>query len=98
MSTAARQYYVYVLECRGGRLYAGITTDLERRLHEHRAGKRGARFTRAYPPVTLVAAVRVASRPAALRLEAAIRRLRRAQKLRWAAAMGIGSAWAASIT
>lgn len=98
MSVAARHWYVYLLECRGGRLYAGITTDVERRLREHCAGKNGARFTRAYPPVRITAAVRVASRPAALRLEAAIRKLRRPQKLRWAAAVRIGSAWTASIT
>ncbi|MDE2023346.1 MAG: GIY-YIG nuclease family protein [Gammaproteobacteria bacterium] len=98
MSAAAHHWYVYLLECRGGRLYAGITTDVARRLREHRAGKKGARFTRAHPPVRLVAAVHVASRAAALRLEAAVRKLRRAQKLRWAAAVGIGSAWTASIT
>ncbi|MDE2140741.1 MAG: GIY-YIG nuclease family protein [Gammaproteobacteria bacterium] len=98
MNARARHWYVYLLECRGGRLYAGITTDVERRLREHRAGKKGARFTRAHPPVRIVAAVRVASRAAALRLEAAVRKLRRAQKLRWAAARGIGSAWTVSIT
>ncbi|MGH8292584.1 MAG: GIY-YIG nuclease family protein [Gammaproteobacteria bacterium] len=98
MSAAARHWFVYLLECRGGRLYAGITTDVERRLREHRAGNRGARYTRAHPPLRLVVAVPVASRSAALRLEAAIRRLRRAQKLRWAAVVGIGSAWTASTT
>lgn|SRR5574340_164661 len=92
----ARPYYVYLLECRGGRLYAGITTDVERRLREHRGASKGARFTRAHPPVKLVATVRVASRSAALRLEASIRKLRRPQKLRWAADMGIGSAWTSS--
>ena len=98
MSATARHWYVYLLECREGRLYAGITIDVERRLREHRTGKRGARFTRAHPPVRIVAAVRVASRPAALRLEAAIRKLRRPQKLRWAATMGTGSTWTASTT
>lgn len=94
----AKPYYVYLLECHGGRLYAGITTDVERRLREHRTGKRGARFTRAHPPVRIVAAVRVASRATALRLEAAIRKLRRPQKLSWAVAMGNGGRWTASIT
>ncbi|MDE2070876.1 MAG: GIY-YIG nuclease family protein [Gammaproteobacteria bacterium] len=98
MNAKARHWYVYLLECRGERLYTGITTDVERRLHEHRAGQKGARFTRAHPPVRMVAAVRVASRPAALRLEAAIRKLRHAQKLRWALAVGIGSACTALTT
>ena len=40
-------YYVYILECEDGTLYTGITTDLERRLEEHKAGKGGA-YTRAH--------------------------------------------------
>lgn len=91
-----KPYYVYLLECRGGRLYAGITTDVERRLREHRGASKGARFTRAHPPVKLVATVRVASRSAALRLEASIRKLRRPQKLRWAEGMGIRGSWTRS--
>lgn len=84
MSAAARPYFVYLLECRGGRLYAGITNDLERRLAEHAAGKRGAKFTRMYRPVKLLAAQQVANLPAALRLEAALKKLSHAEKLEWA--------------
>lgn len=72
-----------MLECRGGRLYTGITTDLERRLAEHREGKRGARFTRAHPPSKLVASKQVSDRSEALKLEAALKRLSRANKLEW---------------
>lgn len=85
MSAEARHYYVYLLECRGGRLYAGITTDPERRLAEHRGSRNGARFTRANPPAELLAALRVGNRSKALKLEAALKKLRRAEKLRWAA-------------
>ncbi|MGB9429237.1 MAG: GIY-YIG nuclease family protein [Gammaproteobacteria bacterium] len=81
----AKPYYVYLLECRGGRLYAGITTDIERRLAEHRGGRRGARFTRANPPAKLLAVREVANRSAALKLEAALKKLRRLEKLQWAA-------------
>lgn len=81
---AAGRYCVYLLECRGGRLYAGITTDIERRLAEHCGGKRGAKFTRMYPPVKLLAVERVASRPAALKLEANLKKLTHAEKLAWA--------------
>ena len=42
----ARQYYVYILTNRRGTLYTGVTSDLERRLAEHRAGKSG--FTARY--------------------------------------------------
>ncbi len=88
MRSKGRPYYVYLLECRGGRLYTGITTDLARRLKEHRGGARGAKFTRAHPPAKLLAARRVPGRSAALRLEAALKKLRRARKLAWAVAQG----------
>ncbi|MGH8284095.1 MAG: GIY-YIG nuclease family protein [Gammaproteobacteria bacterium] len=84
MHAGIKSYYVYLLECRGGRLYAGITTDLERRFGEHRGGRKGARFTRANPPTKLLAARQVPNRSAALRLEAALRKLRRPGKLAWA--------------
>ena len=41
--------YVYVLECRDGSLYAGLTNDLRRRLALHAAG-RARKYTRAHPP------------------------------------------------
>ena len=40
---------LYLLRCRDGSYYAGITTDLDRRFREHAAGK-GAKYTRAHPP------------------------------------------------
>lgn len=78
-------WFVYMLECRGGRLYTGITTDVARRLEEHGGGRRGARFTRAHPPAALRAVKRVANRSQALRLEIELKRLRRPGKLAWAA-------------
>jgi putative endonuclease len=73
-----------MLECRGGLLYTGITTDVDRRLAEHNMGRRGARFTRAHAPVKLLAAQRVTCRSEALKLEAVLKKLNRAQKLDWA--------------
>lgn len=78
-------YFVYMLECRGNRIYTGITTDLARRFEEHRGKKPGARFTRAHPPTRLLAAVEAGTRAEALRLEASLKRLTRARKLAWAA-------------
>ena len=48
-------WYVYLIECRGGRLYTGITPDLAARFEAHRAGK-GALFTRLNPPERMLAA------------------------------------------
>jgi len=71
---------VYVLRCRDGSLYTGITNNLPRRLRAHRAG-RGAAYTRSRLPLRLVYVERRRSRGAALRREAAIKRLPRRQKL-----------------
>lgn len=76
-------WYLYLLECRGGRLYAGISPDPEKRLALHRAG-RGAAFTRINPPLRLLGATELPDRAAATRAEAALRRLSRERKLRWA--------------
>ena len=79
MSKDAAAWAVYILECADGTLYTGATTDPERRLAEHNAG-RGARYTRARRPLTLVYVEPAADRSAALRREAAIKRLPRAGK------------------
>jgi putative endonuclease len=72
--------YVYLLRCRDGSLYCGWTTDVERRLAAHRAG-RGSRYTASRLPVALAFAQPMADRSAARREEARIKRLTRAQKL-----------------
>jgi predicted GIY-YIG superfamily endonuclease len=71
---------VYLLRCRDGSLYTGVTTDLARRLARHRAGTASA-YTRSRLPVRLVYRESQPSRSAALRREAALRRLSRAAKL-----------------
>lgn len=76
----ASPWYVYLLRCADGTLYAGITTHLERRLAEHNAGRAGAKYTRARRPVTLAWSEPAADRSAAGRREYALRRLPRAAK------------------
>ena len=71
---------VYMLRCRDGSLYTGCTNDLENRLERHQAG-RGARYTRSRLPVRLVFSEAAEDRSAALRREAALKQLTRAQKL-----------------
>ena len=75
-----RMWIVYMLRCRDGSLYTGITNDLQKRLRRHEAGTASA-YTRARLPVRLVYREPQRSRAAALRREAALRRLPRAQKL-----------------
>lgn len=73
--------FVYMLRCGDGTLYTGWTNDLHARLRAHQSG-RGAKYTRGRQPVVLVYAQPQPDRCAALRQEAAIKRLSRAQKCR----------------
>jgi putative endonuclease len=72
--------WVYMLRCRDGSLYTGWTTDLERRLARHQAGK-GSRYTASRLPVELALQLPMADRSAARREEARIKNLVRREKL-----------------
>ena len=80
---AAETAFVYLLRCADGTLYCGWTVDVERRLEQHRTG-RASRYTRARLPVEVVWSKAMASRSEAMREEALIKRLSRAEKLRLA--------------
>jgi predicted GIY-YIG superfamily endonuclease len=73
-------WFVYVVRCRDGTLYTGISRDVDARLAKHNQGK-GARYTRGRGPVALLHSERKSSQAAALRREAAIKALPRTQKL-----------------
>ena len=72
-------WIVYILECADSSLYTGITTDLDRRLAEHAAGK-GARYTKGRGPFRLVYSETCQSRAEASKRETAIKALDRAKK------------------
>ena len=87
----ASSWSVYLARCADDTLYCGIARDVGARLAAHSAG-RGARYTRGRGPVVLLAAHRYRDQGTALRIERAIKRLTRAEKLviaidgrRWAA-------------
>ncbi|MCA9499534.1 MAG: GIY-YIG nuclease family protein [Nitrospira sp.] len=71
---------VYMLECADTSLYTGITLDLERRLDEHVKGK-GAKYTKHRGPFTVVFTERQETRGQALKREAAIKSMKRKEKL-----------------
>lgn len=73
-------WVLYLLECRNGAFYAGITNHLERRYAAHVSGK-GARYTRANPPVRILASKVYADRSAASIAEAQLKQLPRDRKL-----------------
>jgi len=79
-------WHVYILKCGDGTFYAGATNDLPKRLAAHRSGN-GAKYTRGRGPLALVWKKGVKDRSAALKLEARIKRLRRAEKEKLARAV-----------
>ncbi len=74
-------YYTYIVECADGTLYAGVTTDLERRVVEHNTSPKGAKYTRARRPVVMRYHEAFKTMSEATKREAAIKKLDRAQKL-----------------
>ncbi|GEK92023.1 GIY-YIG nuclease family protein [Alkalibacterium kapii] len=81
MSSEGKTSYFYVLHCRDGTLYAGYTTNLERRLKEHNTGI-GAKYTRLKKrrPLRMIYAEAHPSRSAATKAEAAFKKRTRSQK------------------
>ena len=70
-----------MLACADGSLYTGIATDVDKRFAAHKSG-RGAKYTRSHPPVAVVYREACGDKSAALRREAAIKKLPRAEKLK----------------
>lgn len=75
-------WILYLLECNNGAYYAGITNNLEARFSAHLLGK-GARYTRANPPVRIIASKPYADRSLASVAEAQLKKLPRHKKLQY---------------
>ena len=74
-------WYLYILRCADNSLYAGITTELERRLDEHNHSNRlAAAYTRSRRPVQLIYHETYPTRSLAARREAEIKRMPRREK------------------
>ncbi|MCW9054423.1 MAG: GIY-YIG nuclease family protein [Candidatus Pacebacteria bacterium] len=73
-------YFLYILECNDSTLYTGITTDLKRRLAQHKDGT-GSNYTRAKGAGSIVYTEECADRSSALKREAEIKKLTRTKKL-----------------
>jgi len=72
-------YKAYIIECRDQTYYAGVTNDMEKRILTHNSGK-GAKYVRGRGPVTLVYSQECKSRSEALKVEAALKKLKRTEK------------------
>lgn len=73
------KWYLYILRCGDGTLYTGITTDVPKRLEQHRTGK-GAKYTRGRSPLELVYQEECGNHSEALKRELAVKKLTREQK------------------
>ena len=73
-------WFVYLLRCSDGSLYTGITKDVKRRCQQHNAGT-ASRYTRSRLPIKMVYQETAVSRSLALKREAAIKAMTRAEKL-----------------
>ena len=76
---ADKPWFLYLLECANGSYYAGITTDVAARFLAHQQGK-GARYTRANPPIRILAQAEYIDRSAASKAEWALKQLPRDEK------------------
>ena len=72
-------WYVYIIKCRDGTFYTGITTDVERRIGDHNMGK-GAKYTRGRGPVRLIYQCGMKSRAEASKEEYRIKQLSKTEK------------------
>ncbi|MGI1678043.1 MAG: GIY-YIG nuclease family protein [Cellvibrionaceae bacterium] len=75
------QYWVvYIIQTVSGRLYTGITNNMQRRWEAHITGKGGAKFFRRDKPKQLLFQERAENRSTASKREHAIKQLTRQQK------------------
>lgn len=84
-------FTLYLLRCSDSSLYCGIAQDLEKRLAEHNGeggSGRGAKYTRSRRPVEVVYSRRFRTKSAAMKEEARIKKLSRAEKLEVVARVG----------
>jgi len=74
-------WFLYLIRCKNGRLYTGITTDVKRRFTEHENnGKKGSKYLRGKAPLTLVMKKKIGSKSEALKIEAKVRKLSKIKK------------------
>lgn len=73
--------YTYILRCSDNTFYTGWTNDIEKRLKAHNDGK-GAKYTKPRLPVHLVYVEEFDDKIEAMKREAAIKKLSRAEKIK----------------
>lgn len=75
------KWEVYIIRTKSGKLYTGITTDLDRRFSEHQKGGKGARFFRLSNAESIVYRESHPNRSEATKREMSIKKMTRKQKI-----------------
>ncbi|MBI4330761.1 MAG: GIY-YIG nuclease family protein [Chloroflexi bacterium] len=74
-------WHLYLVRCGDGKLYTGISTDVDRRFAEHLAGRKaGSKYLKGRGPLTLVFRKRLGSKSLALKVERKVKKLSKARK------------------
>jgi len=80
MKSSEKAYTLYILKCSDDTYYTGIAIDVEKRLAEHNASDKGAKYTRSRRPVTLMYSETCNDKSSALKREITIKRMKRTAK------------------
>ncbi len=74
-------WFLYLIRCKHGRLYTGITTDIERRFEEHKGiDRKGSKYLRGKTPLKLVMKKKIGNKSLALKIEAKVKKLSKVKK------------------
>jgi len=79
MNDKITDWFLYMVRCKNGHIYTGISTDVERRFAEHQAGK-GAKYLRGKGPLKLVYQKKIGSRSEALKAEISMKKMSKSDK------------------
>ena len=73
-------WFLYLIRCKDGSLYTGITTDVKRRFKEHKGGGRGSKYLRGKAPLELVLKKKIGDKGLALKVEGRVKKLAKIKK------------------
>ncbi len=74
-------WFLYLIRCKHGRLYTGITTDVERRFEEHKnSNNKGSKYLRGKAPLKLVLKKKIGNKSMALKIEAKVKKISKIRK------------------
>ncbi len=74
-------WYLYLIRCRDGTLYTGISTDVDRRFAQHQGmGSVGSKYLKGRGPLSLVFQEKLGSRSLSLKVERRVKRMSKARK------------------